>query len=41
MGPLTNLLSVDHSTSIEIINKNFKEVTMDNVDLAADMKVSR
>ncbi|CAB4008492.1 arachidonate 5-lipoxygenase-like [Paramuricea clavata] len=38
MGPLTNLLSVDYSTSIEIINKNFKELTMDNVDLAADMK---
>ena len=38
-GPLYNLLSVDYSTSIEIINKNLKELTMDNIDLVADMKV--
>ncbi|XP_028402283.1 arachidonate 5-lipoxygenase-like isoform X2 [Dendronephthya gigantea] len=37
-GPLYNLLSVDYSTSVEIINKNFKDLTMDNVDLASDMK---
>jgi hypothetical protein len=39
MGPLYNMLSVDYLTSAEIINKNFKELTMDNIDLAADMKV--
>ena len=40
-GPLYNMLSVDYSTSVEIINKNFKTLTMDNVDLASDMKVNR
>lgn len=37
-GSLYKLLSMDYSTSLEIINKNYKEMTFDDLDLEADLK---
>lgn len=34
------MLSVDYSTSVEIINNNFQKLSMDNVDLSTDMQVA-
>lgn len=37
-GPLFSLLSIDYSTSVEIINKHYKKMTFNDLDLENDLK---